>query len=603
MFFMTEAFDIVPVTRNAVQYIQSIFLTQDGYSTSPQTIALNGADGSSYFEGDMTVDGHATVGPVLVWENPVSTNYKWLFDFNGYLSMASCSDISHTCSFGGNFYGPLNNLVVDYVAGRVGIGTATPVYTLDVVGAVNGSSLCIAGDCKTTWPSWGGTSLWSTGWSNSINYTLGNVGVGKTTPNYPLDISGTMSATQVRWNSVCVNGDCRTDRPSWWTVIGWDSIWSTGTSNEAYYNLGNVGIGISTPVSKLDIETSAPEIIKIKNTTANTARWFAVSSAVNAGRLSIYSVDGATDPERLSIAYTNGNVGIGTNGNATEKLEVNGNIRLNDTLIFSEAGSTNKTIAPENSNDNDGSNLTIHAWHSNDLSWGPFEWWDLNLYAWDSDSAAVWWNWWIVNIQWWHADDGWPVSGWNVYINWWYGWIIGNVLLANLRWKVGIGTNSPIRPLHVEGNMYVWSDSGNPTDEKILLQDDEYTYAIKNDETWSFILQQRTIGWWFSTDKEIFTINKSGYVGIGTTSPSQPLHVIGEIFSTTQVVAPTIAAQGNLQANGNLNVGANTRWTCHTVTKCDDEFSACLTQCSDGEFQAWVTTNGWRVVSLKCCKL
>jgi len=50
MFFMTEAFDIVPVTRNVVQYIQSIFLTQDGYSTSPQTIALNGVDGSSLRE-------------------------------------------------------------------------------------------------------------------------------------------------------------------------------------------------------------------------------------------------------------------------------------------------------------------------------------------------------------------------------------------------------------------------------------------------------------------------------------------------------------------------------------------------------------------------
>jgi hypothetical protein len=67
--------------------------------------------------------------------------------------MASCSDVSHTCSFGGNFYGPLNNLVVDYVAGRVGIGTATPVYKLDVAGAVNGTSLCIAGDCRPARPS------------------------------------------------------------------------------------------------------------------------------------------------------------------------------------------------------------------------------------------------------------------------------------------------------------------------------------------------------------------------------------------------------------------------------------------------------------------
>ena len=60
--------------------------------------------------------------------------------------MASCTDTM--CSFGGNFLGNPYSLVVNHVAGRVGVGTSNPVYKLDVAGTVNGSSLCIAGDCR-----------------------------------------------------------------------------------------------------------------------------------------------------------------------------------------------------------------------------------------------------------------------------------------------------------------------------------------------------------------------------------------------------------------------------------------------------------------------
>ncbi len=55
--FMTNAFEITPVTRNAVQYIQSIFLTSDGYSTSTGTISLNGSNGNAHFAGNMNVSG------------------------------------------------------------------------------------------------------------------------------------------------------------------------------------------------------------------------------------------------------------------------------------------------------------------------------------------------------------------------------------------------------------------------------------------------------------------------------------------------------------------------------------------------------------------
>lgn len=90
--------------------------------------------------------------------------------------------------------------------GKVGIGTTTPYYKLDVNGYVRGSTgLCIADDCRTAWPG-GGTG--TVGGTGTLNYvpkwtpntsTLGNsqifdngtnVGVGTAAPTQKLDVNG-----------------------------------------------------------------------------------------------------------------------------------------------------------------------------------------------------------------------------------------------------------------------------------------------------------------------------------------------------------------------------------------------------------------------------
>jgi hypothetical protein len=71
-------------------------------------------------------------------------------------------------------------------------------------GQLNASGgLCIAGDCKTAWSQVGG-SQWTTS-GTTINYTTGNVGVGIASPIYSLDVSGGLNAFRTKAATVSSN--------------------------------------------------------------------------------------------------------------------------------------------------------------------------------------------------------------------------------------------------------------------------------------------------------------------------------------------------------------------------------------------------------------
>jgi hypothetical protein len=88
---------------------------------------------------------------------------------------------------------------------NIGVGTTGPSYKLDVQGGqLNASGgLCIAGDCKTAWSQVGG-SQWTTS-GTTINYTTGNVGVGIASPIYSLDVSGGLNAFRTKAATVSSN--------------------------------------------------------------------------------------------------------------------------------------------------------------------------------------------------------------------------------------------------------------------------------------------------------------------------------------------------------------------------------------------------------------
>ena len=64
------------------------------------------------------------------------------------------------------------------VDGNVGIGTASPVQKLDVVGNVKGTGLCIGSDCRTSWPSGGGGGISGSGTSGNLTMWASTTSVG-----------------------------------------------------------------------------------------------------------------------------------------------------------------------------------------------------------------------------------------------------------------------------------------------------------------------------------------------------------------------------------------------------------------------------------------
>jgi hypothetical protein len=194
----------------------------------------------------------------------------------------------------------------------------------------------------------GATAFYTNGTERLRINSAGRVGIGTPTPNFRLDVQGgTVNAS----GGLCINGDCKTA----WSQVGGggSSQWTTSGAN-IYYNSGNVGIGTTNPLTSLQIgnptsvPTASPVTLSLGGTYSSSAganlklRLYEDGTANTYGiGVSPLSMDFGVGPSggynwyasgaNKMVLTSGGNVGIGT-ASPVEKLEVIGNIKVSGNI-------------------------------------------------------------------------------------------------------------------------------------------------------------------------------------------------------------------------------------------------------------------------------
>ena len=533
----------------------------------------------------------------------------------GLVNPGSTLDVAGDINFSGDIY-QNNNLFLStqwingttnkiyYDSGNVGIGLINPIYLLDVDGDINCSGSLRVNGIQVTNP-------WDIDNSNNLSYTAGKIGIGINSPDsnlhvyttqnttsviYPISIQSNTTDVNVSNNSGGVGIKFIASRGTG-TDHHTGSIYSqlydgSGTTNDKWsykFNLkhgstmndvmvmrsdGNIGIGISNPVTKLHVnntDNTSTNLVTLENVSNSsligTAKMIVMNNlrnyntdtqeqntptcgtdiiTVNGDNDVRYSGFTLTELSKLRVEYdypanssnyTSSSFCIYTNGGTgnTEKLRVtgSGNVGIGTTspdldLVISKSNSSYIKLVNTNSNNT----IVLGA-----ISSGT------RLYSRQTDDLTP------VEFS---IDQG----------------SLGNTFVLDTSGNVGIGVSSPAAKLDISGSytngrgIQIRSgDDNNHTDSAQVIfsynnasyDNSGYAHSIKTRHN-ANASSGNAIDFWLwnhgvdTTNTlgtlQVMTLDGTGNVGIGTSSPGEILDVRGNLRVGTSGNSNYIAFYG-----------------------------------------------------------
>lgn len=269
---------------------------------------------------------------------------------------------------------------ITQIESKVGIGTISPAYKLDVAGPIRSTSggfIFPDGTVQTTAYSAGGTQTqWVSITGGGIYYNGGNVGIGTNDPSLQGRVGSKFTIAQSDGSTALAIGNTagvprfalngNTDGS--WTLYDFASgNWSAGITQKA----GNVGVGTQSPVTNfhvvgnISLDAAGNKYYFAKNGSNPDTNWSLGYGGTLGGTLvntagvvqtiyggagafgymiknssgtSLFEIQGST-----GTTYLAGNVGIGTPTPAA-KLDVNGDTKVTGKITATGDITTDGTI-------------------------------------------------------------------------------------------------------------------------------------------------------------------------------------------------------------------------------------------------------------------
>jgi hypothetical protein len=177
----------------------------------------------------------------------------------------------------------------------------------------------------------------TTGGEFVVTDSSGRVGIGTSSPATTLDVSNVSRYTFDVSNSYTLQTSLNAAGSAFANDYknAAQHIWQTsGTERMRIDSSGNVGVGTSSPSTKLHLEgtDSSPTALRLTNTTASTGKSWQITST-NAGLLQLATIPGVAD---YLTVNSSGNVGVGTSS-PSARLQV-ANATSSGTVIFQHPG-------------------------------------------------------------------------------------------------------------------------------------------------------------------------------------------------------------------------------------------------------------------------